>query len=670
MSRLLLIFSLALFVSVSSKGQTVQWASKVLEFSTELTPIQYSAQQILGKPNVLPAGGENPNAWTPDRANKKEFIKVGFDNPIQIQQIAIAESYSPSAIYRVLAYDEAGTEYEINTFNPRSIPILSRMLNVFVEETPYKVAAVKIEFDGAAVPDYFGIDAIAISDSNIPIIASIELPEGLSEQIVVERLDENINSEYVEYKPLLSPDGKTLYFSRKNHPENIGGEKDPEDIWFAELDENGKWKKAENAGPVLNSDGPNFISSITPDGNTVVLLLGNVYLDNGSMAAGLSTSSRENGQWTKPQAVSIINDYNFSEKANFFLANNRKTLLLSVEREDTQGDRDLYVSFFQDDSTWTEPKNLGPSLNTAAEESAPFLAADDKTLYFASNGYSGYGGNDIYVSKRLDDTWTNWSPPENLGPDINSNLEESFFNIPVSSDYAYYSKGIDEDNLDIVRVQLPIIVTPDPVIVVKGKLVNSETGEPIEAKIIYERLSDGKELGITKSNPETGEYQVVLPAGEKYGFRAEAEGFIAESQNIDLTDFEGDNFTMENQDLKLVPRKEKVIIVLNNVFFDFDKATLKSESTPELDRILGILNEQATMEIEIQGHTDATGPESYNLTLSRRRAEAVKNYFVSKGVSESRLSVAYFGENQPAETNDTREGRSKNRRVQFKIMKE
>src|SRR5436190_6166535 len=157
-------------------GQVVQWASKVLDFSSELTPVQYSAQQALGKPNVLPAGGQNPNAWTPDKPRRQEFLKLGFDNPMQIEQIAIAESHSPSALFKVYIYDEKGTEHLVRSFNPGPIPYKGRMLNIAIEKTAFKVAAVKLEFDGDALPDYFSIDAVGIADVHIPIIADIALP--------------------------------------------------------------------------------------------------------------------------------------------------------------------------------------------------------------------------------------------------------------------------------------------------------------------------------------------------------------------------------------------------------------------------------------------------------------------------------------------------------------
>jgi outer membrane protein OmpA-like peptidoglycan-associated protein len=624
---------------------------------------------------VLPAGGQSPNAWAPDKPKRKEFLKLGFSNPISIRQIAIAESYNPSAIYRVLAYDEAGTEHVINSFNPMAVPLKGRMLNIFVEPTPYKVAAIRIEFDGAAVPDYFSIDAVAISDSSYPIIADIPTMQLLASGILIEALDKNVNSEYDELNPLLSPDGKTLYFSRRNHPENVGGASDKEDIWYSELDASGQWQLARNMGTKFNNNGPNFVSTIqstTPDGKSAIMVLGNKYMPNGKMLAGVSISTRVNGEWGTPKPLNIINDYNLAQKANYFLADNRQTLLMSVERDDSFGDRDLYVSFIKADSSWTEPLNLGDVINTAGEESAPFLASDDKTLYFSSNGFSGYGGSDIFVSRRLDDTWTNWSEPENLGPELNSPLEDLFFNIPASSEYAYYSRGVSETNTDIFRIKLPIVRSPEPFVTVKGKIVDKNSGKPLGAKIVYERLPDGKGLGISQSNPETGEYEIRLPAGEMYGLRAESDGSLSESQSLDLRDIKYDQTIERNFNLDpigVAKVQENATILLNNLFFDLEKATLRPESFPELNRIVSLMNEKPSMQIEIAGHTDNTGSDAYNLELSRRRANSVAAYLVGKGIDKSRMNVEFFGETKPMISNETREGRKKNRRVEFKILK-
>jgi outer membrane protein OmpA-like peptidoglycan-associated protein len=676
MGKSLLFTLFLILIQAAVYGQEVQWASKVLDVSSELTPVQYSAEQALGKPNVMPAGGQNPGAWTPDKPKRREFIKLGYDHPIQIQQIAIAESYNPSALYRILIYDEAGNEYPIHNFNPVAIPLQGRMLNVFVEKTTYKVAAVKLEFDGGALPEYFSIDAVAITDSHYPIIADIIRPELLAAGIVVEKLDANVNSNYNDLNPMLSPDGKTLYFSRQNHPDNVGGVNDKEDIWYSELGTDGKWSLAKNMGPEFNNEHPNFVNAIsapTPDGKTVVLLLGNKYMPNGKMLAGVSVSNNMNGKWSKPRALNIENDYNFNEKANYFMANNRRTLLMSVEREDSRGGRDLYVSFMKNDSVWSTPLNLGSVLNTAGDETAPFIASDDQTMYFSSNGFSGYGGSDIYMTKRLDDTWTNWSEPKNMGSDINSKGEDLFFNIPSTSEYAYYSKGVTAETADIYRAKLPFYNSPQPFVIVKGKLIDAKTGQPIGAKIIYERLPDGTEVGIAQSNPETGEYEIRLPGGFQYGVRAEADGHISENQNLDLRNFKTDGI-VQHQDMNLSPIEVARIepdarINLNNIFFDFDKFVLKPESFPELDRIVSFMSDHTTIEVEVSGHTDAIGTEAYNERLSRFRAEKVVDYLIKKGVAASRIKVTYFGEKRPADSNETPEGRKKNRRVEFIILK-
>lgn len=672
----LLPFLCLILINSATYAQVVQWATKVIEFSSELTPVQYAAEQALGKPNVLPATGQNPSAWTPDKPKRAEFIKLGYANPISIQQIAIAESYNPGSLFKVYTYDETGKEYLVHTFNPMSIPLKGRMLNVFVEKTAYKVAAVKLEFDGKALPDYFSLDAVAISDSNYPIIANIDLPDLLSKGIVVEQLDKTVNSEYSELNPLLSPDGKTLYFSRRNHPDNIGGVNDKEDIWYSEMGPDGKWMLAKNMGAQFNNEFPNFVnavSSATPDGKSALLVLGNKYLDKGKMLAGVSISSNVGGTWTNPKPINIEDDYNYNEKANYFLANTRKTMIMSVEREDSKGGRDLYASFAKNDSIWSKPLNLGSIVNSVGEESAPFLASDDRTLYFSSNGFSGYGGNDVYVSKRLDDTWTNWTEPENMGPDINSKLDDLFFNIPSTSDYAYYSKGVTEDNTDIFRVKLPMFLSPEPIVIVKGKLIDAKTGQPIGARIVYEDLTTGKEVGIAHTNPETGEYEIHLPGGKNYGFRAEAEGHLSENQNLDLKDFKKDG-VVANKDIMLAPIglatvEQDATIVLNNIFFDFNKAILKSESFPELNRIVDLMNQKSTMLVELAGHADATGPENYNLILSEQRAKAVGKYIAGKGIAKERIAVVFYGESKPIDTNATPEGRKKNRRVEFKIVK-
>ena len=671
MRRLLLLIILCIF-SGFAFSQNVQWATEIIEFSSELSPLQYSANQALGKPNVLPNGGENPNAWTPKNPNRVESIKVGFANPMIIQQIAIGESYNPGAVSTVYVYDKAGNETQVYTFNSRPIGEEGRLLNIFINPTSFEVVAIKVELDGRAVPGYNSIDAIGVSDSEVPINVEnlIAVAENLGEDLEAERLSPAVNSETSEFRPLISPDGKTLFFSRSNHPGNIGGVNDDEDIWYSELDETtGEWQEARNIGPVLNNKGPNYISSVTPDGNSILLLLGNEYLPNGKMKAGLSVSRKTESGWSEPEALSIDNLYNYNEKANFYMANNKKTLLMSIEREDSYGDRDLYASFVKPDGSWTEPVNLGNTVNTASEESAPFLAADDETLYFSSDGFAGFGGTDIYVTRRLDDSWKNWSEPENLGPDINSESDDEFFNIPASGEYAYYSRGVGTDNMDIFKLELPVFYKPAPVVLVQGKVYNSKTNEALgDVKILYERLPDGTEIGLATSDPSTGAYKIVLPSGAKYGYLAEAEGYVSVNANIDLNNLE--EYKEINQDLYLVPIETGATIVLNNIFFDFDRSALKDDSEPELKRVVEFMTNNPDVEIEIAGHTDSVGATSYNQRLSDRRAKAVFDYLIANGVASDRVVSRGFGESKPIADNESSEGRAQNRRVEFKILSE
>lgn len=611
----------------------------------------------------------------PDKPRRKEFLKLGFRNAMNIRQIAVAESYNPGALYKVYVYDENGGEHEVMTLNPQANPQKSRMLNIFIEPTSYKVVAVKLEFDGAALPDYFSIDAVAITDSPYPVIAEIPLAALARSGVRVEALDSNVNSEYNELNPLLSPDGKTLYFGRQNHPGNIGGVKDKEDIWYSELDDDGNWTLAKNMGSQFNNKSPNFINAIstTPDGKSVVMILGNKYVDGKKkMEAGVSISTKVGDQWTKPVGLKITDDYNYSDKANYFLANNRKTLVMSVQREDTRGDRDLYVSFMLPDSTWTKPLHMGNVINTIAEESSPFVAIDDKTLYFSSKGFSGFGGSDIYVSRRLDDTWTNWSEPENLGPTINTPLEDLFFNIPLKSDYAYFSRGVSENNTDIFRVSLPVLRSPEPWITVTGRLVDSKTGKPLAAKVVYQRLPDGTDLGITQSEPDKGDYEINLPGGELYAIRAEAAGYVSESRTLDVRDLSADkkidaNFVLRA--IEVVPIEKEAIVRLNTILFDFAKAELKPEAFPELERVVELMRARPAMVIEVGGHTDNIGSDEFNQNLSEQRANAVLKFIVSKGIDKGRVTAVGYGEKKPRVSNDDEEsGRELNRRVEFRII--
>ena len=572
MSRFFTILFLSFQITVF--GQDVQWAHEVIKYSSQFGKRQYSADQILGKPNVLPNLGASPNAWSPKKKGKMEFIKVGFKSPSNIQQIAIAETHNPGGIHKIFAYDTDGKEHLLNTFEPNFIPIEGRLFRFFFDKTSFKVSALKITINGEFLTGHFGIDAIGVSGSREPISVEINVTDEINNDYVPVALGTNVNSEYNELRPLITPEANTLFFSRQNHPENIGGDKDDEDIWFAERDTiSGDWLKAVNAGRPLNNKGPNFISSISSDGQAMLLLLGNAYYSRNRMTQGVSMSVKnEDGSWSKPKNLDITNDYNLSDKANYFLANDMETIVMSVKRKDSYGDRDLYAIFLQEDGSWSQPLNLGDQINSAAEEGSPFLAKDGKTMFFSSKGFSGYGGYDIYLSRRLDDTWQNWSEPENLGAGFNSRDDDIFFNFTENDEYAYYTKG-NENNTDIYKVKLPYYQKPDMlaslmgttyknpniIISIKGRVFDSKSLNPIESSIEFIRVVDEAQIELVAA--DTNGYVTTLQQGFNYRIIAKSDGYYNSIDSLDLRNI--DNSIEIEKNLNLDPIVKNEAIVLN-----------------------------------------------------------------------------------------------------------
>jgi len=647
--------------------QKIQWASRIIEYSSEYDSIKYSAKQSLGKPTVMPQGGSSKYAWSPSKKhNKYEFIKLGFE-PMKIKQVVIAESYNPGTIEKVYLYDESDNEYQVYEGIAKALTMEKRMFSITFPLTHYNVVALKIEMNCETVTGWNHLDAIGISDSDLPIKVNINLAQDLKFEGEPENLGTNVNSEYKELSPKISPDGKTLFFTRKNYPENIGGSNETSDIWVSELDSNGTWQVAKNIGEPLNNETHNCVNAITPDGNT--LLLHNIYLKDGRMSGGgISISHRTQYGWSFPEKLNIKNYYNKNRYSSFYLANDGKSLLMDIERDDTFGDSDIYVSFVQENKIWSEPLNLGATINTPATEGTPFLAADNKTLYFTSDGHPGFGSSDIYLTKRLDNTWQNWSEPQNLGRPINSENWDAYFTISALGDYAYLISSKNSiGETDIFRIKLPLQLKPEPVVLVQGKVYNSKTNKPIFANITYQKLPEGNEVGIARSDPNSGKYKIVLPSGQMYAFRAKAEEFIGINENMDLTDLK--EYKEITKDLYLTPIEKGQTIRLNNIFFDFGKYELKEESFPELDRIAKILRERPAIEIKISGHTDNIGSDEDNLILSQNRAKSVTDYFISKGIDATRMITQGYGESKPISSNETDEGRQQNRRVEFTILK-
>ena len=499
--------------------------------------------------------------------------------------------------------------------------------------------------------------------------------------VKVENLGQRINSEYAELRPTISADGNLLFFIRMGHPanEHIATVRNAQDIWYSIREEDGSWSPAEHLNGAVNASQYNAVFWISPDLNT--MLIKGAYMEGQYYGMGVSiTRLQKNGEWSPPQMLRIrkFEKFAFTQQFGASMGQDGKTLLLYMSDKKNSYNNDIYVSFLEGGDIWTAPKSLGKKINLPDfNEMSPFIAADGATLYFSSDRPGGLGMNDIWMSKRLDDSWTKWSEPVNLNKPINTENDEAFFTLDAGGEYAYLTSSDGAFGAsDIVRVKLLEREKPDPVVIVSGNVYNEKTRQPMSADLVYEILPDGTEAGRGSSSPEDGSFKIVLPFDKNYLIRASADKFFAISENLNLDSLIKKGHTVIHKDLYLAPIEIGQVFRLNNVFFDFDKYDLRPESATELNRVIMFLNEYPNVEIELGAHTDSKGSDDYNQTLSHNRAKSCMDYIINIGkIPASRVSFKGYGETVPVAPNnntdgsDNPEGRQLNRRVEFKIMK-
>lgn len=680
-----------LLAAPTAQAQTVLWAAKVEDVSSQKAKGKepFAPEKVLGEPNAQPLGQISNEAWIPAKDGSNEFIEVRFAKSVLAQQVTVIENFNPGSITKIELIDTKGERHEVYTNkNPGPLPEAYRTLQVTFKPEKYRTIGARVTMNTAKVAGVNQIDAIGVANVDVQMVkqdfknpTTTEV-ETVQMDSTLKNLGPNINSKYVDTHPVISPDGRTMFFARQNHPGNVGGSRDPQDIWYSKITsgKNQTWGPAKNLGtPPNGPEDPNGLASVSANGQ-VALLIG-VYVDGFMEPKGFSTSRRSPGGWSPPQKVQIDNYRNDDkEHLDGFLATSGKALLMAVQRPEGKGGQDIFVSFpkpvpvgEQPDpkrpTQWGKPINLGPNINTPGDDFAPFLASDDKTLYFASDGHGGYGKSDIFYSKRLDSTWTHWSVPRNLGPVVNSPDFDAYYTLSAAGDNAYLvsARNGTDGSKDIFRIALAPAFKPEVVTLVQGKVLDAVTKKPIRAIIHYENLVTGEEIGVAESSPIDGSYTIVLPAGVQYGYRAEATDYIAENANLDAT--ASDKYSEKQQDLFMVPFKVGQKVRLNNIFFPQSKYYLQPSSFPELLRLVRILRDYPTVEILIGGHTDNQGDPALNLKLSEDRVNEVKKYLVSKGIDAKRLTTQGFGGTQPIANNEQEETRRFNRRVEFTITK-
>ncbi len=492
-------------------------------------------------------------------------------------------------------------------------------------------------------------------------------------KVEVKNLGAVINSPYPDFAPVITADEQKLFFTsrRPGNKGKIASDGFPyEDIYVSERDSQGNWQQPRPL-ETINTDFHDATIAISPDGLTLFILRS----DNGG---DLYFSEFHQGVWTPPKNLNVLSsDGRINTEAwepSVCISADGKMLFFVSDREDAWGrrQRDIFYCYRLSNGKWSSPQRLPYPINTEYEEDAPFLHPDGKTLYFSSNRPESMGGFDIFYSVRNENG--QWSKPVNLGYPINTTGDDLYFVLSASGKHGYYaSKRKDSfGEKDIYLIDFSPLWAENKknlhasVVLLKGWVKSAKTQQPLEAKIIIVNLEKQDTYAVTRSEPTTGNYLVTITPG-KYAIFVHAKNHLDYSKHIVISE-EQVVYREVVENILLEPIEEGKRVILRNVFFDFDKATLRPESKVELDKWVRFLKENPELKIEIAGHTDLRGSQQHNLKLSEARAKAVYDYFVTKGIAPRRMRYKGYGASQPLTYENTEEAHQKNRRVEIWIV--
>jgi len=467
----------------------------------------------------------------------------------------------------------------------------------------------------------------------------------------------SINNSYDEYFPRLTADQQTIIFTRKKD--------NRENFFESSRDSSGAWREATFLKGQINSDLYNEgAHCISPDGK--YLFFTGCNRPDGLGSCDIYVSRRDGDRWGAPYNLGApINTRGW--EAQPALAADGRTLYFVSNRPGGQGGYDIWTTSLKADGQWEQPQNLGPAVNTPYDESSPYIHADNRTLYFASNGWPGLGDKDIFKSQQ--DTNGNWEQPVNLGYPINDHHEQSALTVSMNVTQAFYSTRRPDaiGGLDIYAFQLLDASRPDPVAYLKGIIVDAESSAPIQADVTVTDITTNQVLYHESADYGDGTFLAPLPFGKTYALHISQPGYLFFSESYPLNDSTKINDAYEIR-IPLSRIKVGQSTILSNIFFETDQYDLLPESKSDLEQLVGFLNLNKDVQVEIGGHTDNTGSEAYNQQLSENRAKAVNDYLLNAGIAASRLAFKGYGQSQPIASNDTPEGRQLNRRTDFKII--
>lgn len=638
-------------LTYSSLYSQVKWADTVYSYTSEKHSKINSANQVTGHPNTL-SPIKSPNSWTPFQSENRHFeeITVGFNNSEKINFLLLNINKGKESLDGILLLDDKSNELSLNI--SESLVSDNKGKFIFAVSPAKLIKRAKLILNLKMSKSDVEIDAIGITNDTTNVWAINEVNNSNFEGTVT-NMGTRINSVYSELAPIISADNKTLFFTRDGHPENIGAEKN-QDIWISKKEGN-RFQKAINPYNPLNNEHHNFIFSTNSDGSK--LLMSTKFNENSPPI--LSQSTIDENFWSELDTFEFVELNKSSSFVSYSLSQGQNLMFVSMAREDSYGGSDIYFSK-KIDGKWSELKNLGPNINTAADEITPFIANDNKTLYFSTDGWPGYGDKDLFVSK-YDEMTNQWSQAKNLGSQINTEGWEAYLTISSSNQQAYFVSTTNSMGAeDIFTIKMPTEANPSNSIIVKGK-VTDMNGNPLASIIEYTDLNTDELIGNATSSSSDGTYQITLPVNSFYGISAKLDGYYPISKSIDLID--GINNDLE-VDIILKEIKKDSSFILNNIFFEFGKSELNRKSQNELDRLVKIMEENESIKLKLIGYTDSIGNSENNLILSENRAKAVYNYLVNKGISKNRLE--YIGKGEIKSNKNIK--LQQHRKVIFKII--
>ena len=466
-------------------------------------------------------------------------------------------------------------------------------------------------------------------------------------------LGEGVNTLESEYFPSLPIDGKELIFTRRIRNFN-------EDFFLSEGTGSG-WETARRLNGSINTDQNEGAQMISQDGQWLVFTGCNRPKGAGSCDIYISYLTPQG--WS--EAINMGNKINSEEwESQPCLSPDKRDIYFASRRAGGFGGADIYVAHLQPNGRWSDAENLGPAINTSGDEQCPFIHADNQTLYFTSNVLPGYGDEDLFVVRKTSSG--TWGTPKNLGYPINTIDREGTLFIAADGKTAYYASDRAEGKggLDIYSFDLREGVRPLKTLWVKGKVFDQKTSAGLPSAVELIDL-DTKQLISKVQTDEKGNYLITLPVGKDYAFNVNRKGYLFYSDNFSLTTKSPDS-TKKNIPLK--PIEINASVVLKNIFFDYNKYEVKTNSQVELDKVVQLLNDNPSVKIQIAGHTDNIGKAADNIKLSENRAKAVIAYLAGKGIDAKRLRFKGHGATLPIADNKTEEGRAMNRRTELKVV--